>query len=176
MVCCAAGRLLATGRERAPQPLLAQPVTPPETVTCIRGATLRPDHHPSSSRTRRYLTAIQLTSQHLLRYLAVAVVVNKRESGWCVCCGIVCTVHREHSAAWTFACSFAGVRLQPGLPPALQKTRLRAECHTSKPARPPDQSPTIHVVGCRAAQRAQRPEARGGPGGVRVQVGGGLKL
>ncbi len=27
----------------------------------------------------RYLTAIQLTSQHLLRYLAVAVVVNKRE-------------------------------------------------------------------------------------------------
>ncbi len=26
----------------------------------------------------RYLTAIQLTSQHLLRYLAVAVVVNKR--------------------------------------------------------------------------------------------------
>ena len=27
---------------------------------------------------RRYLTAIQLTSQHLLRYLAVAVVVNKR--------------------------------------------------------------------------------------------------
>ena len=27
---------------------------------------------------RRYITAIQLTSQHLLRYLAVAVVVNKR--------------------------------------------------------------------------------------------------
>ena len=27
---------------------------------------------------RRYLTAIQLTSQHLLRYLAVAVVINKR--------------------------------------------------------------------------------------------------
>lgn len=26
----------------------------------------------------RYITAIQLTSQHLLRYLAVAVVVNKR--------------------------------------------------------------------------------------------------
>ena len=32
----------------------------------------------SCSPCSRYLTAIQLTSQHLLRYLAVAVVVNKR--------------------------------------------------------------------------------------------------
>ena len=37
-----------------------------------------PDAPPSTSSHRSYLTAIQLTSQHLLRYLAVAVVVNKR--------------------------------------------------------------------------------------------------
>lgn len=42
---------------------------------------LNPEPHPKARKLnvpRRYLNAVQTTAQHLLRYLAAAVVVNKR--------------------------------------------------------------------------------------------------
>lgn len=74
---------------RQVQPLYGSPFLPTLPVrACMRAprprCTLPPalgaDSVPlhTLSHPCRYLAAIQLTSQHLLRYLAVAVVVNKR--------------------------------------------------------------------------------------------------
>ena len=47
-------------------------------ASLIRPLLLEPPPSCTFPPCSRYLTAIQLTSQHLLRYLAVAVVINKR--------------------------------------------------------------------------------------------------
>ena len=86
-------------------------------------------HLPAPPHPRpRYLTAIQLTSQHLLRYLAVAVVVNKREcmAAWLLGCmaSSPWLLAREPAHA---AASSAASRTTCGAPlPAGRRMLLRA--------------------------------------------------